>query len=429
MNDTTQPELTKDQQGALARVVNLCLKHRLDEEIITQAIHNARLGDNKTHIKQSQSGFITALLGYLGGSLIVAGFLIYASMIWDDLGSFGRVFLSLGSGLVCFFTGWALQTRQDYIRAVPALWLLAFGLLPTGLFVLLKEYVGGDDPVLGGVIVFGLCAAMFGLAWFRLKNDLALIIALLFGFAFLGTSYEKLSINTAGMWLPTSISITLLSTHLLRNGHDYLADKVYMLGAIALISSSYYYLGNTESEVMITGIILALIAGAYKAGFRWSVFIVTGILVILLAKHFGFCWGYRDNDILRITAALSGASVCFMGRWLDTKMQSRMAGWWYFIGAYLLFNGFMGLWYKTPYDVLFPALPAFMLYISMQVKSRALLSASILALLSFISYFSARYFADTIGWPITLIICGAVLIALCIYALKLGRKIKIESEI
>lgn len=413
-----------DQKRALDKAAALCQKHNLSGNDIDGALMILRSGNQEAQTPHSRTGFITALLGYLGGSLIVAGFLIYASMIWGDLGSFGRVTLSLGSGFLCYFCAYSLQCKSQYAKAAMPLWLLSFLLLPTGLFVMLKEYAGGDDAILGGVIVFGICTAMYLTAWFKLRVNILLIIALLCGFAFLGTFYEKLGINTPEMWLPTAIGILLLGWQIYKNDAQTLADKVFVFGAIALITSCYHFLGNTDYEAAMTALMLILIFIAYKLETR--LFIVTSILcfIILLAKHFGFSWGYRDSDILRLTAGVSGISCCFMAYWLSVKTQSRMVHWWYFGGSFLLFNATMGLLYNTPYDVLFPAIPAFVLYLSIRLQSRALLTSSILALLSFISYFSARYFAETIGWPITLMITGAALIGLCLFALKLGKRMQ-----
>ena len=89
-----------------------------------------------------------------------------------------------------------------------------------------------------------------------------------------------------------------------------------------------------------------------------------------------------------------------------------------------MFSSFMGLLYKTSADVLFPAIPAFVLYISMKLQSRALLLSSILALLSFIGYYSAEYFSNVVGWPIALMIMGMALIGLCVFALKMNKSMK-----
>lgn len=425
------PAYSNAQRKALESIVALCRKHNLDGAAIHYALadYEATKHDVKTATPpaKSHNDFLMGVLGNLGGALIIAGFLIYVSMMWPNIGSFGRVLLSLGAGILCFAAASFVQKSLNFTKAAIQLWLLSIAFIPTGLFVLLKEYAGGDDAILGGVIVFALCCAIYLAGWLALRINILLGAALAFGFVFLGTLYEHLGINQPSMWLPTGLGILLLGWHIHGHGKAFYAisSKVFSVGALSLIGASYYYLGNDPAlEIIMTSITLGLVYMAYRLDLKS--FIVTSVLlfIILMGKHFGFCWGYRDSDLLRLTAAASGLAMCGMGYWIKDNTLSRTPPLWIFLGSFLFYNAFMGLLYDSPYDVAFAALPVTGLYLSARLRSRAVLISSILALLSFIGYFSARYFADTIGWPITLMVTGAALIGICIFAIRLDQRMR-----
>lgn len=422
----TKDNLTLPQKQALEQIKELCTAHDLSLDHIRSALNDKALNTQDGDTKADKGGFLSAMLGYLGGTLIVAGFFFYAAIVWDDLGSFGRVLLSLGTGLLCFFIGGTLQKKDEFSKAAPFLWTLSFLLIPTGLFVFLKEYIDGDDPIMGGVIVFGICSVMFSAIWLNTKTKSLFVYSSFFILAFIGTLYEKIGLNVPGMWLFTGISILLIGYTLFKHGDRWGADRILSFGAIALTSSTYYFLGNTDYDVLMTSIMLALVFAAYSMR-CWQFLCVSVITFIILAgKHYGFSAGYRDSDLLRLTAAVTGISMAATGHWISTHTISRkaIAGAWYFLGSSLFFSAVMGLLYETPFDILFVIFPAAALYISLQLRSRALLASSLLAILSFISYYTFKYFADTVGWPLAMMVTGLILIGLCSFAMKMGKRMK-----
>lgn len=417
--------LTYPQKLALTEIVRIGTNHGLSLDDIAQAYPPVGDASAVTNAKTAKNGFLTMLLGLLGGALIASGFFIYATMIWDDLGSFGRVALSLGTGLLCFFLGGILQRKDETGKAAPFLWSMAFLLIPTGLFVFLKEYIGGDDPIMGGVIVFGICTAMFFALYYSHRTKTLFSYTLFFAIALLGTTYEKLGLNIPGMWLFTGVSFLLAGYHAYRSGARWQADRMLAIGAATTSGSLYYFVGNTHYEIVMSAVLIGCIIAAYQLQCRHFLITATAAFVIVAAKHFGFSAGYREDDILRLTAAVTGISMMLTGHWVVTHtLSSKAPGLWYFFGSALFFSAAMGILYATPFDALFVLFPAAILYLSLILRSRALMFSSILAILSFISYYSAKYFANTIGWPITLMMMGFLLIGGCALAMRLNKRLK-----
>jgi hypothetical protein len=64
-----------------------------------------------------------------------------------------------------------------------------------------------------------------------------------------------------------------------------------------------------------------------------------------------------------------------------------------------------------------------MVYLSIRVSSRTLLTVSVVSLLSYLCEFTYKYFANTTAWPLAMIVMGLVMIGLSSYAIKLGQRI------
>jgi len=64
---------------------------------------------------------------------------------------------------------------------------------------------------------------------------------------------------------------------------------------------------------------------------------------------------------------------------------------------------------------------ASILYACVALQSRAMLLTTVLAMLSFIGYFSAKHFVDSLGWPITLVITGIIFLGVGMLAIRVKK--------
>lgn len=77
---------------------------------------------------------------------------------------------------------------------------------------------------------------------------------------------------------------------------------------------------------------------------------------------------------------------------------------------------------RAIFDLLLIAAAAGLIQASVVLERRSLLAVSVLMLLVYLGYYTGEYFADTLGWPISLILFGLILLALSGYAIRLGRR-------
>lgn len=117
-----------------------------------------------------------------------------------------------------------------------------------------------------------------------------------------------------------------------------------------------------------------------------------------------------------------GISLMCIAHALSQSKHNAIAGFWYFTGSLAFLWATFDVVKRSPLEVLYLGLVAFMIFLSTLARSRALLFTSTLAMLGYIGYFTAEHFADTVGWPISLVIIGLALFVLGSLAVRLNNK-------
>lgn len=128
------------------------------------------------------------------------------------------------------------------------------------------------------------------------------------------------------------------------------------------------------------------------------------------------------GDILGITLGLS----IMMTAWsMDRTLHRSIAPFWYFLGSTGLLWSIFDVVERTPLDMSFLAVATAMMFLSVRMQSRTLLIVSTGALLGYLGYFTEEHFRDVIGWPISLMFMGSVMIGISYWAVQMSRRIKV----
>ena len=126
------------------------------------------------------------------------------------------------------------------------------------------------------------------------------------------------------------------------------------------------------------------------------------------------------NDLIEFIA---GGSVFALSYGINRTPYNSICGFGYFVSSVtLLWLGF-DLVRDSWIEISYLGMAAFMLYVSTIVKSRLVLFPSIMGIFSYITYFTEKHFADSLGWPLCLILLGFVFFGLSNAALKLNKRI------
>jgi len=124
----------------------------------------------------------------------------------------------------------------------------------------------------------------------------------------------------------------------------------------------------------------------------------------------------------KLIGTVMGVSLLCIAYALNQSRHIAIAPFWYFVGAFILLWSVFEALENTPFELVYLGLCALLIFLSTYVRSRTLLLIGTLSMLIYIGYFTAKHFANTVGWPIALVIIGIALIGMSSLAIKLNNK-------
>ena len=188
---------------------------------------------------------------------------------------------------------------------------------------------------------------------------------------------------------------------------------------ILVMLQEYSSGGDARHGLVYMSAYMLIQQGAIFWAKRLSVLAFSAILFacILLANLFDI-WGW-DGELIGIVIGVSLICIAYA---LQNSKHLAIAPFWYFVGGVILMWSVFEVVENTPLELLYLGLSALMIFVSTHVRSRALLGVGTLAMLIYIGYYSAKHFANTLGWPIALVIIGVALIGMSSLAVRLNNK-------
>jgi len=261
---------------------------------------------------------------------------------------------------------------------------------------------------LGGIFIFSGITVFIGMFWGDMNTASRLIITMGSGFgayllALLFMKEEKFSKAVTPLFLiavilqPTGILVMLDA---FSNGGDPRHGALFMTGIMALQQGGTF-LAKRRTLLAFTALTFL------------TIFITTALDLTKL-----------DDEIICLVVGIMLMSVSYR---LGKSAHALLAPFGYFVGAACTMWGSFDLIEGGPLEILFLGITSGFIYLSTIVRSRTLLFVSSFGMLSYIGYFSAEHFANSVGWPLTLIILGLLMLGLASFVFKLNRQIKDKS--
>lgn len=169
--------------------------------------------------------------------------------------------------------------------------------------------------------------------------------------------------------------------------------------------------------LVIAGTMALQFSAAFGA-LRWST-------PLFLAIAFGALFWWTAFDLLDMdgnaVAIIMGGSMMLAAAGAARSSHGAISPFWYFLGAAAFLGGLFDVVERTPLEILFLGAAAGFVYLSVVLHSRTLLVVSTLAILAYTGWFTGRHFADSIGWPLALILFGILMIVLSAAAFRIDR--------
>ena len=363
-----------DKTSALESIAQLMRNYDITPAEVEAAFH-APASSRPVPAQRSKGDIAKTLFTYLGAIFILAGIGTYIGTFWESMGSAMRVFMTLGVGYILLIVLVSALHENKYPRLILPLALACVFMMTGGWFVLIHEvYPHGDNWRAAVLAVFGVMALHQGALLGKYRLTVLAFTTLFFVYGFMQVGLDMLGVPFAYIAIVLGASLFLVATALENMPYRVLAEPALLIGTIWLNSGLFDRIAIASAAdwaSLITGVcVMSAAYGLHKAG-----------------RH------------------------------------SRLAGLGYFIGSIMAYSGLFDLVLNTSVELVYLAVTASMLYACVVLQSRALLFTTVIAMLGFIGFYTAKHFANSLGWPVTLVLMGVAFLGVGTIAIRLKRKI------
>lgn len=363
-----------DKPGALRHIRQLMVTYEISpDEVETTylapaAVHAASTQRNKGDIAKT-------LFVYLGSIFILAGIGTYIGMFWGSMSGAMRIFVTLGIGYILLLVLVSALHKNKYPGAAGPLTFAMVFMMVSGWLVLIDELFPSTSNWRNvALFVSGTMAVHMGVLFGKYRRTLFAALGLFFVYGFMHVGLDMLGMSYAHIAIVLGASLFLVGSALEKTPQSVLAEMALLIGSFWLNGGLFDVIANATAP-------------------NWASLII-GVSLVITA------YGLHSAD-----------------------KYPRLIGLGYLIGSAMLYAGLFDLVQNTPIELLFLAVTAAVLYACVVLQSRAMLATTVLAMLSFIGYFSAKHFVDSLGWPVTLVITGVIFLAVGMIALRVKRSI------
>lgn len=361
-----------DKPGGLERIVQLMRSHDITPAEVAAA-YDAPAAS--VPVQRSSRDIARTLFSYLGAIFILAGIGTYIGTFWQSMGSAMRVFVTLGVGYILLIVLVSALHEKKYPKLILPLALASVFMMTSGWFVLIHEmYPQGDNWRAAALFVFGVMALHQGVLFSKYRPTVLAFGALFFVYGFMQVGLDLLGMPVAYIAIILGISLFLVGTTLEKTPHRILVEPALLIGTCWMNSGLFDRIALATST-------------------NWAS-LVAGVCVMSAAYGLDKAGRY-----------------------------GRLSGLGYFFGSVMAYGGLFALVHDTSFELVYLAVAASMLYACVVLQSRALLFTTVIAMFGFIGYYTAKHFANSLGWPVTLVLMGVAFLGVGTIAIKVRRKI------
>lgn len=363
-----------DKASALESIAQLMRNYNITPAEV-EAAFRLPAASRPESARRSRGDIAKTLFIYLGAIFILAGISTYIGTFWVSMGSVMRVLVTLGVGYILLIVLLSALYENKYPKLILPLTLASVFIMTGGWFVLIHEvFPHGENWRAAVLFVFGVMALHQGALFGKYLLTVLAFTALFFVYGFMQVGLDLLNVPFAYIAIVLGASLFLVATALEDTDHRVLA-------APALLIAICWLNGGLFDRI------------AMSTSANWAS-LLTGVCVISAA------YGLQK-----------------------TGRYSGLAGLGYFVGSIMAYSGLFDLVHNTSVELVYLAITASMLYACVVLQSRALLFTTVIAMLGFIGFYTAKHFANSLGWTVTLVLMGVAFLGVGTIAIRVRRHI------
>jgi hypothetical protein len=203
-------------------------------------------------------------------------------------------------------------------------------------------------------------------------------------------------------------------------------------GLHTLLDSQGINASTASSQSFISGVLLVLYILSFTARKRYmfvgiSIVYATWFYFALTSHIIGPSHLAREYKLDEWRVIFAGTSYLALGNYFKKIEQSSFTEYLNFFGANMVLATvlFMGGWspnQSVVWELIYPALVFGFIFGSIRFKSNSFLVLGTAYLMIYILKLTAEYFADTVGWPLALVISGFILMGVGFMSVQLRQK-------
>jgi hypothetical protein len=363
----------RDKPSALQSIIRFMRDYEITPAEVEAAFHAPAASHAPT--ARSAGSVARTLFIYLGAIFILAGVSVYIGTFWNTMGSVMRVLVTLGVGYILLVVLVSALHEQKYPRLILPLALASAFVMTGGWFVLIHEvFPQGNNWRAAALAVFGVMAVHQGALFGRYRLTVLAFTTLFFVYAFMQVGLDLLDVPTDYIAIVLGASLFLVATALEKTPHRILSEVALFIAVCWLNAGLFDRVATATSP-------------------DWASLIVgLGVMSTAYGLH-------------------------------RAETHPRLAGLGYFVGSIMAYGGLFDLVHDSSIELLYLAATASMLYACVVLQSRALLVTTVVAMLGFIGYYTGKHFANSLGWPVTLVLMGVAFLGVGALALNVRRRI------
>ena len=212
-----------------------------------------------------------------------------------------------------------------------------------------------------------------------------------------------------------------------------IAGLLSPLGMYVLLNKMGIDIGTAHTSVAIFAVLTAVYYSSFYI-FRKGIFTLFSIVFASALFIFLTTWIGGNNltsngqiKLIEYVFLGLGSSYILLGKYFTETSQRGYSGVLYafgslsFLGAALALGGYSPTqnWF---WELAYPLLVFGIIFVSVQLKSKALLVFGSLFLIGYIGKLTGEYFSHSFGWPLSLVIAGLLIMLVGYYTVKINRQ-------
>jgi len=256
---------------------------------------------------------------------------------------------------------------------------------------------------LGGTFVFAGIAAFIALQWDTMNSAARVVITLGPGItacvlAVLSSRDERFEKAVAPLFLIAAV-----------------LEPVGMLVGFNEFGSG----GDARWAALVTAGVIGFQFGAIFGVLRQS-------MLLLLTVFFVTLFWMTVFDLIQMDdergALVIGASLVLAAIGIDRTPHTSITPPLYLFGGIAFLYGLFDIVESTPFEILFILAASGFVYLSAAIQSRTLLLVATGGILAYTGWFTGKHFADSVGWPLALMLFGLLMIGMSALAFRIDRQ-------